>query len=207
MLYWIWSMIWSKLTFIYQNSFLFDFVKSFHWISFYHSKKRKRYLPELSNQRLSLHWGASQLALSPVFPEPHHYSQFHGCSPHLYTPEPHHYSLFHGCSPHFDVLESNHYYFATHLITFYFDVDCIMVREGRGTNLSWANLITFTCFAIDLIYAATLNMWGNRWAEERCKVFTQKHLSQRVATLLSFTKVEISQKQNCFVSINVCQKI
>ena len=84
----------------------------------------------------SHHWGASQVALGPVLPEPHHYSQFRGCSPHFHCPppqtqsrlekktmyrsqtcthqdgtecllsgtvlpEPHHDSQFHGCSPHF----------------------------------------------------------------------------------------------------------
>ena len=44
-----------------------------------------------------------------VFPEPHHYSQFHGCSPHFNVPGPHHYSQFRGCSPHFNVPKPHHY--------------------------------------------------------------------------------------------------
>merc|ERR1712105_17406 len=36
----------------------------------------------------SHHWGASQVALGPVFPEPHHYSQSRGCSPHFQCPPP-----------------------------------------------------------------------------------------------------------------------
>ena len=36
----------------------------------------------------SHHWGASQVALGPVLPEPHHYSQFHGCSPHFHCSPP-----------------------------------------------------------------------------------------------------------------------